>query len=83
MFSGYTVKYKVLFSNKWRNFLKMARHSNFDRRKNAATNFMNILQARRRSHVLKTCLVSCIHQRRQTLLKISALLMLLTNACRI
>ena len=62
----------------------MARHSNFDRR----INFMKILQARRRRHVLKACLISCIHQRRQTLLKISALLMLLfsssesTNAYR-
>ena len=65
----------------------MARHSNFDRR-NTATNVMKILQARRRRHVLKTCLLSCIHKRRQTLLKISAPLMLLltstqsTNAYR-
>ena len=51
----------------------MARHSNFDKR----IDFMKMLQARRRRHVLKTCLISCIHQRRQTLLKISALLMLL------
>ena len=38
---------------------------------------MNILQARRHRHVLKTCLISCIHQRMETLLVISALLMLL------
>ena len=56
--------------------------------RNTATNVMKILQARRRRHVLKTCLISCIHQRRQTLLKISAPLMLLltstqsTNAYR-
>ena len=55
----------TLYKGKSAIFEQMARH---------------ILQARRRRDVLKTCLISCIHQRRQTLLKFSALLMLLLTS---